>query len=54
MALLYSKVDHLKIEKVPANRGNIYTYDNHLLAVTSSRYDLRFDEAYAKSIWTSS
>ena len=45
----HSHVDHLKIENTPANRGNIYTYDNELLAVTSSQYDLRIDEDRVKS-----
>ncbi|MBF25667.1 MAG: penicillin-binding protein [Flavobacteriales bacterium] len=34
---------------VPANRGNIYSYDNKLLAVTSSTHDLYFDGLYAKA-----
>ena len=38
-----------KIEIIPANRGNIYTANNKLLAVTSSKYELRFDGVYAKS-----
>ena len=46
----HSHVDHLKIESMPANRGNIYSYDNELLAVTSSQYDLRIDEVYAHSV----
>ena len=46
----YSHVDHLRTEDIPANRGNIYSYDHELLAVTSTRYDLRFDEEYAHSI----
>ncbi|MAQ31643.1 MAG: hypothetical protein CMD26_02785 [Flavobacteriales bacterium] len=46
----YAEVDHLKIEKVQANRGSIYSYDNQLLAFTSSRYDVRIDEVYALSI----
>jgi len=46
----HSHVDHLKIENIAANRGNIYAYDNELLAVTSSQYDLRIDEVYANSV----
>ena len=46
----YSHVDHLRTEDVPANRGNIYSYNHELLAVTSTRYDLRLDEEYALSI----
>ena len=46
----YSEIDHLRTESVPANRGNIYTCNNELLAVTSIQYDLRFDEVYAHSI----
>lgn len=46
----YSHVDHLRTEDMPANRGNIYSCDNELLAVTSTRYDLRFDEKYAQLI----
>ena len=38
-----------KIEIIPANRGNIYTANNRLLAVTSSKYDVRFDGVYAES-----
>ena len=46
----YSHVDHLRTEDIPANRGNIYSFDHELLAVTSTRYDLRFDEKYAHLI----
>ena len=49
----YSHVDHLRTEDVPANRGNIYSCDNELLAVTSVRYDLRLDEEYALSVASS-
>ena len=35
------------IQIIPANRGNIYTINNKLLAVTSSKYDIRFDGVYA-------
>ena len=42
----YSEVDHLKMSIIPADRGNIYTYDNQLLAVNSLRYELRFDGTY--------
>ena len=38
-----------KVEIIPANRGNIYTANHKLLAVTSSKYDVRFDGVYAKS-----
>lgn len=46
----YSEVTHLTIKNVPANRGNIYSHDGQLLAVTAVNYDLRFDEVYAQSI----
>jgi len=42
----YSVVDHLKTVTIKAERGNIYTQDYQLLAVTSSRYELRFDGTY--------
>ncbi len=42
----YSSVDHLKMIKIKAERGNIYTYDYQLLAVTSTSYELRFDGTY--------
>ena len=35
------------IQIIPANRGNIYTINNKLLAVTSSKYDIRFDGVYS-------
>ena len=41
----YSIIQELKTEILSAERGNIYTYDHQLLAVTSLRYELRFDGA---------
>ena len=49
----YKKTDHLKLEEVPANRGNIYTYNHKLLAVTSLTFDVRMDVSYANSISSS-
>ena len=43
------KKEEERIEVIPAKRGNIYTANNRLLAVTSSKYDLGFDGLYAKS-----
>lgn len=45
----YSSVDHLKLATIKAERGNIYTYDYQLLAVTSTNYELRFDGTYLRS-----
>ena len=45
----YSVVDHLKTVTIKAERGNIYTQDYQLLAVTSSRYELRFDGTYLRA-----
>ena len=42
----YSEIAHLKTAIIPAERGNIYTYDYELLAVTSLRYELRYDGTY--------
>ncbi|MAQ70499.1 MAG: hypothetical protein CMD23_05340 [Flavobacteriales bacterium] len=42
----YSEISHLKTAIIPAERGNIYTYDYKLLAVTSLRYELRYDGTY--------
>ena len=44
----YSQQQEIVQLIVPANRGNIYSYDNKLLAVTASTYDVRFDGLYAK------
>ena len=41
----YSVIQELKTEILSADRGNIYTHDYQLLAVTSLRYELRFDGA---------
>ena len=42
----YAEITHLKTAIIPAERGNIYTYDYKLLAVTSLRYELRYDGTY--------
>jgi cell division protein FtsI (penicillin-binding protein 3) len=42
----YSEIAHLKTAIIPAERGNIYTYNYKLLAVTSLRYELRYDGTY--------
>ncbi|MBL32104.1 MAG: hypothetical protein CMP62_05225 [Flavobacteriales bacterium] len=46
----FSAEDEFVIEITEANRGNIYTANNKLLAVTTSKYDIRFDAIYAKSV----
>ena len=43
----FSAEDEFVIEITEANRGNIYTANNKLLAVTTSKYDIRFDAIYA-------
>lgn len=43
----YSEIKELETIIIPANRGNIYTCNNKLLAVTSSEYDIRIDGPYA-------
>ncbi|RPG57614.1 MAG: hypothetical protein CBD51_007190 [Flavobacteriales bacterium TMED191] len=42
----YEMVEHLKMITIKAERGNIYTHDYQLLAITSNRYELRFDGTY--------
>ena len=42
----YEMVEHLKMITIKAERGNIYTQDYQLLAITSNRYELRFDGTY--------
>ena len=43
----YSEIKELETIIIPANRGNIYTCNNKLLAVTSLEYDIRVDGTYA-------
>ena len=45
----YEAVDHLKDVKVKAERGNIYSKEHKLLAVTTNSYDVHFDGTYLKA-----
>ena len=42
----HSNVDHLKMALIKANRGGIYSFNDKILAITSSSYEIRFDGTY--------
>ena len=46
----HAQLDGFETEIIQAKRGNIYTANSQLLAVTSSKYNVRFDGVYAQSI----
>ena len=46
---VYEAVDHLKDVKIKAERGNIYSKQHKLLAVTTNSYNVHFDGTYLKA-----
>ena len=46
---VYEAVDHLKDVKIKAERGNIYSKQYKLLAVTTNSYNIHFDGTYLKA-----
>jgi len=46
---VYEAVDHLKDVKIKAERGNIYSKQYKLLAVTTNSYNVHFDGTYLKA-----